>query len=107
MLDKVAEGGSVESLAQAIANDSRALRHGLLIADMGRDASFEKACMVNAYSTGLSRFSFSHSPVCHRPSLQRRRVLHAMVRVLRVMLEEGAGRIKDGSNRSESNCRTM
>ena len=96
MLDKVAEGGSVESLAQAIANDSRALRHGLLIADMGRDASFRKSPHgQRLLDRAVTIFFQSFTPSAIDHPFNDAVFSHAMVRVLRVMLEEGAGRIKD------------
>ncbi len=96
MLDKVAEGGSVESLAQAIANDARALRHGLLIADLGRDTAFRKSPHgQRLLDRAVTIFFQSFTPSAVDHPFNDALFSSAMVRVLRVMLEEGAGRIKD------------
>ena len=96
MLDQVNRGGSVESLVQAIAHDARALRHGLLIADLGRDSEFRASAPGQRLLDRVVTIFFqSFTPTAVDHPLNDELFMSAMVRVLRTMLEEGVGRVRD------------
>ncbi|MEE2755838.1 MAG: hypothetical protein VYA30_04220 [Myxococcota bacterium] len=96
ILDHVAGGGSVESLAQAIANDTRALRHCLLIADLSRVEEFRtRPHGQRLLDRVVTVFFQSFTPAAIDHPFNDEVFANAMVRVLKAMIQHGAGRIRD------------
>ena len=96
VLEKIAEGQSVESLVLAIANDARALRHGLLVSDLSTDDKFSRSqqgARLLDRATTIFFQSFTPSALDH--SLNDDVFRAAMQRVLRATLLNGAGRLKE------------
>jgi hypothetical protein len=96
ILDHVGSGASVESLAQAIAHDTRALRHGLLIADLGRDADFRVSQSgQRLLDRVLTIFFQSFTPTAIDHPFNDDVFTSGMVRVLKALIEGGKLRVRD------------
>ncbi|MEE2789769.1 MAG: hypothetical protein VX589_20680 [Myxococcota bacterium] len=96
VIEKVAEGQSVESLVLAIANDARALRHGLLVADLSTDEKFSRSQQgARLLDRGTTIFFQSFTPSALDHSLNDHVFRAGMQKVLRATLLNGSGRLRE------------
>ena len=96
VMAKVAEGGSVESLAKAVASDSRAFRHCMLLAELAEDENLAMSPQVQRLLERVMTLffqSFTPSGVDH--PLNDEVFRDAIRRSARTLVAVGATRIRD------------
>ena len=96
ILEHVTNNSSVESLAQAIANDARALRQCLLIADLSKIEDFRSRPQGQRLLDRIVTVFFqSFTPTAIDHPFNDEIFEGAITRVLKAMSHPGAGRIRD------------
>ena len=96
ILEHVTNNSSVESLAQAIANDARALRQCLLIADLSKIEDFRSRPQGQRLLDRIVTVFFqSFTPTAIDHPFNDEIFEGAITRVLKAMIQHGAGRIRD------------